>query len=114
MPPKPKTLTDEQRSEVETLAAVLTQDQMADYFGITRPTLAAMMERDEDVALRYKKGKARAIQDIGTSLITKARTGDTASIIFYLKTQAGWRETHKVEGAGKDGSHVLTIQWSDE
>lgn len=108
-----KTLTDEQRAEVETLAAVLTQDQMADYFGITRPTLAAMMERDEDISLRYKRGKARAIGSVAKSLITKAREGDTASMIFFLKTQAGWRETHRIEGAGENGEHTLTIKWAD-
>lgn len=106
----PKTLTDEQRAEVETLAAVLTQDQIADYFGVTRPTFAAMMERDEDISLRYKRGKARAIGSVAKSLITKAREGDTASMIFFLKTQAGWKETQKIEGAGENGEHLVTFK----
>jgi hypothetical protein len=45
----------------------------------------------------YKKGKSRAIADIAGSLISKARDGDTASAIFYLKTQAGWREVSRDE-----------------
>lgn len=106
----PKTLTDEQRAEVETLAAVLTQDQIADYFGVTRPTFAAMMERDEDISLRYKRGKARAIGSVAKSLITKAREGDTASMIFFLKTQAGWKEIQKIEGAGENGEHLVTFK----
>lgn len=105
-----KTLTDEQRAEVETLAAVLTQDQIADYFGMTRPTFAALMERDEDVSLRYKRGKARAIGSVAKSLITKAREGDTASMIFFLKTQAGWKEIQKIEGAGENGEHLVTFK----
>lgn len=92
---KPKTITPEQRAEVETLGALLTQDQMADYFGIARPTMAAMMERDPDILLRYKKGRARVISSLATSLIMDARNGCVASRIFYLKTQAGWRETRE-------------------
>ena len=84
-----KQLLPEQVAEVETLAAVLTTAQMADYFGIGRTTFFAILERDPDVAERYKRGKARAIGAIAQSLISKARGGDTTSMIFYLKTQAG-------------------------
>jgi len=90
---RPKTLTEAQKAEVETLAAVLTAEQIADYFGIGRTTFFAMMNRDEEIAERYKRGKAKAIGAIAQSLISKARAGDTTSMIFYLKTQAGWRET---------------------
>ncbi len=34
---------------------------------------------------------------MANGLLQKARTGDTASSIFYLKTQAGWRETDRTE-----------------
>lgn len=89
------TLTEHQKSEVETLAAVLTAEQLADYFEIGRTTFFAMMQREPEIAARYKKGKARAIGSIAQSLITKARAGDTTSMIFFLKTQGGWRETMK-------------------
>ncbi len=39
-------LTEEQRGEIETLAALLTQDQIGDYLGISRTTFRAIMERD--------------------------------------------------------------------
>ena len=94
-----KVLTEAQKAEVETLAAVLNAAQMADYFAIGRTTFFAMMERDKKIAERYKRGKARAIGAIAQGLIAKARGGDTASMIFYLKTQAGWRETTAVEHA---------------
>ena len=89
----PLQLSDAQKAEVETLAAVLTTEQIADFFGIGRRTFYSLMERDEEIAARYKKGKARAIGAIAQTLISKARAGDTTSMIFYLKTQAGWRET---------------------
>jgi len=87
-----KTLTPEQVAEVSTLAAVLSQEQIADYFGIARSTFALICERQPDVLGQYKKGKARAIGTVAKGLLQKARDGDTASAIFYLKTQAGWKE----------------------
>lgn len=88
-----KTLTAEQVAEVETLAAVLTQEQIADYFGISHDTFSRMCERDENVLRSYKKGKSKAIGSVAKNLLTQAREGNTSAAIFYLKTQAGWRET---------------------
>jgi hypothetical protein len=90
-------LNDEQRGELKTLGAVLNQQQLADYFGFSKETLIQIFKRDNDALLMYKKGKSRAIADIAGSLISKARDGDTASAIFYLKTQAGWREVSRDE-----------------
>lgn len=87
------TLTEDEAREVETLAALLNQDQIADYLGISRTTFRAICDRDEEVAVRYKRGKAKAIAHVANGLLQKARAGDTTSSIFYLKTQAGWRET---------------------
>ena len=104
-----KTLTPEQVAEVSTLAAVLNQDQIADYFGISRPTFAAICERQPEVFLQYKKGKARAIGTVAKGLLQKARDGDTASAIFYLKTQAGWRETAQAEPVKDDSEITITV-----
>jgi hypothetical protein len=100
MPQLPIVLSDDQVREVETLAALLNQEQIADYFGIARRTFQAIIERDEEVAARYKRGKAKAIAHVANGLLQKARAGDTTSSIFYLKTQAGWRETDRHEHAG--------------
>ena len=101
-----KRLTPEQIEQVEGLASVLTQDQMSDYFGISRPTFAAMMKRDPEICLRYKMGKSKAIDAVAKGLLQKARNGDTASAIFYLKTQAGWRETSRTEITGANGGPI--------
>ena len=98
-----KKLTDEQKSQVEALAAYLSQEQMADYFGMGKTTWYALLERDPEVSERYKRGKAKAIGAVAQGLLQKARDGDTTSAIFYLKTQAGWRETQKLEHS-TDGS----------
>jgi hypothetical protein len=100
MPPKPIELTDTQRGEIETLAALLNQEQIADYLGIGRRTFHSIMERDPEIAARYKRGKSRAIAHVAKGLLQKARDGDRTCAIFYLKTQAGWRETDRLEHAG--------------
>lgn len=94
------TLNPAQVEEVETLAALLNQEQIADYFGIARNTFNAICARDEEVLARYKRGKAKAIAHVANGLLQKARSGDTTSMIFYLKTQAGWRETAVIEHSG--------------
>ena len=96
-PPKktgrpPKVLTEEQAAELETLAAVLSQDQIADYFGMCRNTFAEVMKRDTDISERYARGRARSIGAVAKSLITQALAGNMNAATFYLKTQAGWRE----------------------
>lgn len=89
-------LTDPQRAEVETLAAVLTAAQIADFLGIGRTTFFNLIDRDPDLCERYKRGKARAVGAVAQSLVTKARAGNVTAMIFYLKTQGGWRETVQV------------------
>lgn len=99
-----KTLTDEQRAQVEALAAYLSQEQIADYFGIGKTTWFAMLQRDDDLSERYKRGKAKAIAAVAQGLLQKARKGDNAASMFYLKTQAGWRETNQIDHTSSDGS----------
>ncbi len=105
---------EEQKKEVETLAAVLSTEQIADYFGISRRVFFDILDRDEEVSALYKKGKARAVGFVAQNLIQKARSGDLGAQIFYLKTQAGWKETQRVEGAGNTGEHVIAYKWLDD
>lgn len=107
---KTKTLTDKQRAEVETLAAFLSAEQVADYFGVGRTTFFAMMERDADIAERYKRGKSKVVAKVAQGLIQKALSGDTASAIFFLKTQARWRETERHEITGADGAPLEVVR----
>ena len=94
-------LTDEQIKEVEEISAYLTCEQIADYFGIDTDTFLAIRKRQSEVFRCYKKGKAKKILAYAQKLETKAMghdtTGDTASLIFFLKTQAGWREKKEEE-----------------
>ena len=92
-----KSLNDEQIAQVEALGAVLSVEQIADYFGVGKTTFYAIMERQPEVSERYKKGKAKAIGSVAQGLLQQARDGNTAAAMFYLKTQAGWRETQNID-----------------
>ena len=104
MPPKARVLNDEELAQVEALASVLSTEQIADYFGIGRTTFYEIMERQEDVSVRYKKGRAKAIGSVSKGLLQKAQSGDNAAMIFYLKTQAGWKETQNIDHTSSDES----------
>lgn len=93
----PITLTDEQVAQIEALGSVLSIEQIADYFGISKTTFYAIMERQPEVSERYKKGKAKAIGSVAQGLLQQAKSGNTSAAMFYLKTQAGWRETQQID-----------------
>jgi hypothetical protein len=103
--------TPEQVIEVETLAAVLNQEQISAYFGIDSDTFTAIKQRDPEVLRSYKRGKAKAILDIGGNLIEKAKGDNIAAAIFYLKTQAGWKET--IDLSSSDGTMTPAKQMTD-
>lgn len=105
---EPKKLTTEELIQVEALAQVLSSQQIADYLGISRSTFYSIMDRQPEVAGRYKKGRSKAIGSVAHGLLKRAQDGDTASAIFYLKTQAGWKETSVNEHTGKDGGPIET------
>jgi len=90
-------LTEKQLNQVEGFGAVLSLQQIADYFGISSGAWHYLRKRQPEIDERYKRGKYKAIGSIANSLLSKARAGDTTCQIFYLKTQAGWRETERVE-----------------
>ena len=95
---RPPVVFDEAKiAQVEALAAVLSKKQLADYFGICENTLREVEGRQPEVSEAYQKGRGKAIAGVGSNLITQARNGNVTAAIFYLKTQAGWKEDHVEE-----------------
>ena len=94
------------------MAAMLTIAQMADFFGISERTFANIRQRQPEIDAAYKEGRADVIGKVAASLIQDALDGDTTSRIFFLKTQAGWRETSHVEVTGKDSGPIQTQEVS--
>jgi hypothetical protein len=105
-------LTTEQKAEVSTLAAILNAEQIADYFGVSRTTFFQILDRDEEVSVLYKKGRARAIGNAARNIITASNKGNVSASIFYLKTQGGWKETQQLDLTSSDGSmSPPDIEW---
>jgi hypothetical protein len=90
-------ITPEVVAQCEALAAVLSIEQIAAYFGIHRTTFYDKLKGHPDLAAAVERGKSKALAGVATALLTKARNGDNACMMFYLKTQGGWRETTRLE-----------------
>ena len=87
------------RQLVQLHATVGTQQcVISDILGIDDKTLRKHYREELDQA------KAKANATIGGALFNKAKGGDTAAMIFWMKTQAQWRETSAVEHTSPDGS----------
>lgn len=93
--------TPEQRQLVQLHATVGTpQSIIADIIGIDDKTLRKHYREELDQAT------AKANAAIGGALFNKAKNGDTAAQIFWLKTRAGFRETNRTEHTGADGERL--------
>ena len=92
-----KHLSENDVIQIEALAAMCTKGQIADYFGMTEKTFRAIEQRQPEVFTAYRRGKARAIAEVGSALYQKALDGDIRAMQFYLKTQAGWSEKNSIE-----------------
>jgi hypothetical protein len=96
--------TDQQRSDVRTWAKIASHETIAAMLGITTRTLAKYFP-DE-----LAEGKFEAVAAVGGKLLAKALKGDTASMIFYLKTQGKW--STRIEHTGPDGGPIQTVDIS--
>jgi len=82
------------RTQVEALSGFgLPQDQIAALVcgGIDADTLAKHFKQE------LIRGKAKANSKVGKTLFQKATEGDTSAMIWWTKTQMGWKETIRTE-----------------
>lgn len=99
----PVQITAEQRALIGELAGYgLTWDQIASVLKLNKRTLQRHCQED------YDNGKNVAIGMAAGQLYKKVMSGHPASIFFYLKTQAGWKETNKTELTGENGEAIKT------
>jgi len=111
----PRVFTEQEIKECFELSDVLSQKQLADYFGCTANTLRAAFERQPELFEAYRKGKALGITKVAKSLAAKALDGDINAAKFYLSHQAGWTETRRKEITGKDGEPIqVDHHWTIE
>ena len=104
--------TPEQRQLVQLHATIgTTHEQIARIIGIDAKTLRKHYRDELDLAM------AKANATIGGALFNKAKNGDTAAQIFWMKTRARWRETNQVDHTSSDGTMTPTtivIKAADE
>ena len=101
---KPHEPTRESRHLVQLHATIGTpQETIASILGIDAKTMRLHYREELDHA------SAQANATIGGALFNKAKGGDTAAMIFWMKTRAGWRETNNLEVSGG-----MTISVSQE
>ena len=87
MPRPTHSPTPETRQLVQLHATVGTQqEQIARLLGLDAKTMRKWYRAELDLST------AKANATIGGALFNKAKGGDTAAMIFWMKTRAGWRE----------------------
>ncbi len=95
------------RNTVKAMAACgCTQEAIARCIGIDGidpTTLRIHFRRELDTAMDMANAK------VGQVAFQKAVDGEAWAVCFWLKTRAGWRETHSFEHTGKDGKPLLDI-----
>lgn len=104
--PKPWEPTDDEVAKVRLYAGLgSTQEQIAALIGKSVDTLA----RNGRTAEALHSGRAETIAKVAGTLVRKALNGDTTSMIFYLKTQAGWSEKQLLDHSSSDGTMRPTL-----
>ena len=92
-------------NDVKTVEALsvagVTQKLIAQILKISEPTLRKHFREELDTS------KARANAVISQALFKNAKDGNVAAQIFWLKTQAGWKEKNYHELTGKDGDKLF-------
>ena len=103
---KPKIHID--LKQVESLAANgLTHEQIAAALGISESTLTKRKKENTDFTDAIKRGKAKGIALVTNKLMESIKGGNMTGMIFFLKTQAGWKETNVQEHTGANGKPLI-------
>jgi len=92
--------TDDDRKKVRTLIGFgLTGEQVAEVMGISRDTLYKYCKKEIDA------GRPAAVAQVAQQAFKMAMSGkNTAMTIFWLKTQAHWKEPESKQGDTDQGS----------
>lgn len=94
--------TDERKALVRQWSALgFQQERIARKLDIDPKTLRKHYRDELDL------GADDANAAIGASLFNKAKNGDTAAQIFWMKTRCGWSEKQVLEHTGEGGGPIV-------
>ena len=96
---------DQDRKQVEALSGFglpLEQIAILTCGGIDADTLRKHFSHE------LTSGKAKANSKVGQTLFQKATGGDTSAMIWWSKTQMGWKETKDTDSSNKNTIVILT------
>lgn len=101
--PKKWVPTPEDMAKIKLYAGLgSTQEQIAAILGKSVDTL----KRNPEICEALAAGKAETITKVAGKLVQQALKGNMTAAIFYLKTQAGWKEREVHEHVGADGGPI--------
>ena len=105
--------TDEQRRTVKALSGYgVPHEGIAVHIGVDPKTLREHF-RDE-----LDRGSVEATAKVAQTLFHLATVEkNVASVIFWMKARAGWRETVRQENTGADGQPMVTevvYRWANQ
>lgn len=93
------------RKQVYELSRVGTRyEDIAEVLSISDDTLVKHYKKE------LKLGRIEANAIIAGTLFEKAKSGDTSSMIFWLKSRAQWKETQKLEHGGDPDGEPVTVK----
>lgn len=96
-------VTDKILQEVEALSGRgLTVALIQNYYGISSHTWKNRCNENEELRRSFLRGKAKQIVHVSGKLIEQINAGSTQATIFYLKTQAQWRDESLQEDKEKE------------
>lgn len=106
----PLEFTSEERKMVESLVG----------YGVPQSDIAALLRDGIDLKtlrkhFRYElnTGKAKANAKIAQSLFQQATNGNITALIFWAKTQMGWREINYVDVTSRDANELTDSELAD-
>ena len=89
------------RNKIYNLSIVGTRyEDIALIMGINNDTLKKYYSEE------LEKGRIEANAAVAGTLYEKAKQGDTPSMLFWLKTRAGWSEKNTTELTGEGGAPI--------
>lgn len=108
---KARRLDEKEIGQLETMGALrLPLDHCAAILGMSKVTLERCMKKNPAARDALERGKANASANIRQRAYEQAMAGNTTMLIFWLKTQEGWRENDRLEISGDGGGPVRTIR----